>query len=152
MTIVKKYKIGLLIGLLTIGLLFVWTITLAQTNTENTTENTIPLPLQELAIELSCSDMATCEKLFDEKLDNNFDEAIALAEKHEVYTEEEKNLATTYKDKVLAELSGVNEADLQEKIIELAKEFLSKDKNLAKKFKLEEKQVSAISEIVNTVK
>ena len=148
MSIINSYKKILFVVLLVAGFVFLGTIVLAQT--ENL-ESDIPTELQSLAEDLGCTAKDECKQIFDEKLDTEFDEVINLAEKHNVYTESQLDFAQSYKDKVLGELNEVKPEELNNKILELAKEIAKKDKKFAEELGLTKEKIDASEKIITTV-
>ena len=110
-------------------------------------ETNIPENLAPLAAELNCQTKEECAKAFD----SNFEKGIELAEKYQVYSKEQSDMAQSYKQEVISKLSGLSEENFEEEIVKIAKELLKKPK-LAKSFQLDKDTVSAAETIVAEVK
>ena len=110
-------------------------------------ETNIPENLAPLAAELNCQTKEECAKAFD----SNFEKGIELAEKYQVYSKEQSDMAQSYKQEVISKLSGLSEENFEEEIVKIAKELLKKPK-LAKSFQLDKDAVSAAETIVAEVK
>ena len=110
-------------------------------------ETNIPENLAPLAAELNCQTKEECAKAFD----SNFEKGIELAEKYQVYSKEQSDMAQSYKQEVISKLSGLSEENFEEEIVKIAKELLKKPK-LAKSFQLDKDSVSAAETIVAEVK
>ena len=94
-------------------------------------QSAIPENLAPLAAELNCQTKEECAKAFD----SNFEKGIELAEKYQVYSHEQSDIAQSYKQEVLSKLSGLSEENFEEEIVKIAKELL-KNPKLAKSFSL----------------
>src|SRR3989338_3921225 len=105
-------------------------------------ENLVPL-----ANELGCQTKEECAKSFD----SNFEKGIELAEKYQVYSKEQSDIAKSYKQEVISKLSGITEDNFEEEIVKIAKELL-KNPKLAKSFQLDKNSVNASETIVAEVK
>lgn len=110
-------------------------------------ETAIPENLAPLAKEMGCQTKEECAKAFD----SNFEKGIELAEKYQVYSKEQSDIAKSYKQEVISKLSGLSEENFEEEIVKIAKELLKKPK-LAKSFQLDKDSVSAAETIVAEVK
>ena len=110
-------------------------------------ESEIPENLVPLANELGCQTKEECAKAFD----SNFEKGIELAEKYQVYSKEQSDIAKSYKQEVISKLSGITEDNFEEEIVKIAKELL-KNPKLAKSFQLDKDSVSASETIVAEVK
>ena len=110
-------------------------------------ETNIPENLAPLAAELNCQTKEECAKAFD----SNFEKGIELAEKYQVYSKEQSDMAQSYKQEVISKLSGLSEENFEEEIVKIAKELL-KEPKLAKSFQLDKDAVSAAETIVAEVK
>jgi len=110
-------------------------------------ESEIPENLVPLAEELGCQTKEECAKSFD----SNFEKGIELAEKYQVYSKEQSDIAKSYKQEVISKLSGITEDNFEEEIVKIAKELL-KNPKLAKSFQLDKDSVSASETIVAEVK
>src|SRR3989339_570889 len=110
-------------------------------------ESEIPQNLVPLANELGCQTKEECAKAFD----SNFEKGIELAEKYQVYSKEQSDIAKSYKQEVISKLSGLSEDNFEEEIVKIAKELLKKPK-LAKSFQLDKDSVNAAETIVAEVK
>jgi len=107
----------------------------------------IPENLAPLANELGCQTKEECAKAFD----SNFEKGIELAEKYQVYSKEQSDIAKSYKQEVISKLSNITEENFEEEIVKIAKELLKKP-NLAKTFQLDKDTVTAAETIVAEVK
>ena len=110
-------------------------------------ESEIPQNLVPLANELGCQTKEECAKAFD----SNFEKGIELAEKYQVYSKEQSDIAQSYKQEVISKLSNITEENFEEEIVKIAKELLKKP-NLAKTFQLDKDTVNAAETIVTEVK
>ena len=110
-------------------------------------ETEIPENLAPLAQELRCQTKEECAKVFD----SNFEKGIELAEKYQVYSKEQSDIAQSYKQEVISKLSGLSEENFEEEIVKIAKELLKKPK-LAQSFQLDKDTISAAETIVAEVK
>ena len=110
-------------------------------------ETEIPENLAPLVAELNCQTKEECAKAFD----SNFEKGIELAEKYQVYSKEQSDMAQSYKQEVISKLSGLSEENFEEEIVKIAKELLKKPK-LAKSFQLDKDAVSAAETIVAEMK
>ena len=110
-------------------------------------ESEIPENLAPLAEELGCQTKEECAKAFD----SNFEKGIELAEKYQVYSKEQSDIAQSYKQEVISKLSNITEENFEEEIVKIAKELLKKP-NLAKTFQLDKDTVTAAETIVTEVK
>jgi len=110
-------------------------------------ESEIPENLAPLANELECQTKEECAKAFD----SNFEKGIELAEKYQVYSKEQSEIAKSYKQEVISKLSGLSEENFEEEIVKIAKELL-KNPKLAKSFQLDKDSVNAAETIVAEVK
>ena len=110
-------------------------------------ESEIPQNLVPLANELGCQTKEECAKAFD----SNFEKGIELAEKYQVYSKEQSDIAKSYKQEVISKLSNITEENFEEEIVKIAKELLKKP-NLAKTFQLDKDSVNAAETIVTEVK
>ena len=59
-----------------------------------------------------------------------------MAEKYQVYSKEQSDMAQSYKQEVISKLSSLSEENFEEEIVKIAKELLKKPK-LAKSFQLD---------------
>src|SRR3989344_4793102 len=110
-------------------------------------ESEIPENLVPLANELGCQTKEECAKVFDA----NFESSVMLAEKYQVYSKEQSEIAKSYKQEVISKLSGLSEENFEEEIVKIAKELL-KNPKLAKSFQLDKDSVTAAETIVTEVK
>src|SRR3989344_4393442 len=110
-------------------------------------ESEIPENLISFAEELGCQTKEECAKAFD----SNFEKGIELAEKHNVYSKEQSDIAQSYKQEVISKLSGLSEENFEEEIVKIAKELL-KNPKLAKSFQLDKDTVTEAETIVTEVK
>ena len=127
------------------------TETTIQTTTPETISNaeTIPSNLTSLAQDLGCATKTECSEKFEE----NFEQGMILAEKHNVYNAEQKTLATVFQKEVLAKLSATtNQDNFEEELVILAREILNKKPALAKQIGFTKQQVEATETIIQTVK
>jgi hypothetical protein len=133
-----------LIGVLAAGFLMTSAV-FAQTSGE---VGGIPDALQSLAEELGCNSKVDCEAAFSADPARGID----LATKHNVYDENQLELAQTFKSQVLDELSNIDPATIHEKIIEIAERLVRDNPALAERFSVQPKKVDAARTIVNEVK
>src|SRR3989344_3167168 len=110
-------------------------------------ESEIPGNLVPLADELGCQTKEECAKAFD----SNFEKGIELAEKYQVYSKEQSEIAKSYKQEVISKLGGLSEENFEEEIVKIAKEML-KNPKLAISFQLDKDSVTAAETIVTEVK
>jgi len=110
-------------------------------------ESEIPQNLVPLANELGCQTKEECAKAFD----SNFEKGIELAEKYQVYSKEQSDIAQSYKQEVISKLSNITEENFEEEIVKIAKELLKKPK-LAKSLQIDKDTVNAAETIVTEVK
>jgi len=110
-------------------------------------ESEIPGNLVPLAEELGCQTKEECAKAFD----SNFEKGIELAEKYQVYSKEQSDIAQSYKQEVISKLNNITEENFEEEIVKIAKELL-KNPKLAKSFQLDKDSVNAAETIVAEVK
>src|SRR3989344_4412359 len=110
-------------------------------------ESEIPGNLVPLADELGCQTKEECAKAFD----SNFEKGIELAEKYQVYSKEQSDIAKSYKQEVISKLSNITQENFEEEIVKIAKELL-KNPKLAKSFQLDKDSVNASETIVAEVK
>ncbi len=120
---------------------------LAQTETTAVSVD-IPPELVPLAQDLGCQTSTECA----EKFDANIEQGIALAQKYDIYTPEQKKLASTFKTEVLERLSAVSQDNFEEEILALADKILKEKPALAKTMGVTRQAVSAAETIVDTVK
>ncbi|MEK7479463.1 MAG: hypothetical protein AAB634_02955, partial [Patescibacteria group bacterium] len=100
----------------------------------------IPANLEEMARELGCTTKIECEQVFD----HQFEKGVELAEKYNVYTDPAKRaLAETYKKEIISKLSNVDDKNLEEEILKIAKDIVAKNKTLAKKLGVTSDSVNA---------
>ena len=110
-------------------------------------ESAIPENLASLANELGCQTKEECAKAFD----SNFEKGIELAEKYQVYSKEQSDIAKSYKQVVVSKLSNITEENFEEEIVKIAKELL-KNPKLAKSFQLNKNSITAAETIVTETK
>ncbi len=111
-------------------------------------ESDIPQKLLPLAEELGCATRAACASSFTA----NFSKGLELAEKYNIYNAEQKTLAQSFKQEVLTKLTNVNEADFEQKIIEIANNLMKNKPGLAKQLGVDAKEVKAAETIVAELK
>jgi len=135
---------NLILGSVITGGLIIGGFAGAQTQGEE-----IPQNLQPLAKELGCSTKAECSTAFEQ----NFEHGLELAEKYNAYANpEQKKLAESYKKEVISKLSSIKDENVEEEIVKIAREILSKNKDLAKKLAVTNENVRAAETIVTEIK
>ncbi|NUQ57341.1 MAG: hypothetical protein HUT38_02560 [Candidatus Paceibacter sp.] len=114
---------------------------------EQTAAGDIPQELLPLAQELGCASRDECEKAFN----NNFEKGLELAEKHKVYGEEQRKIALSFKQEVIARLSAAAEENFDEMIVKIANDILKKP-TVAKTLKIDKEEVRAAETIVTEIR
>ncbi len=149
MTLTKRISLyGVIVGLVSV---LTFNVALAQTGTA--TQNTIapadiPKELVSLAQDLGCQTKVQCA----EKFNADIEQGIALAQKYDIYTPEQKKVAATFKAEVLERLRGVSQENFEQEILVLANKILKEKPALAKTMSLTKQTVNAAETIINTVK
>ena len=100
-----------------------------------------------MAAELNCQTKEECAKALIP-----IEKGIELAEKYQVYSKEQSDIAKSYKQEVISKLSGLSEENFEEEIVKIAKKLLKKPGKLAKSFQLDKDAVSAAETIVAEMK
>lgn len=126
---------------------FVLSLLLVSSVSAQETQSDIPEKLLPLAQELGCSTQADCEAAFNA----NFTKGLELAEKHDVYTAAQKQVAQSFKSEVLGKLQNVTAENFEEELIKLAESVLLKP-TVARRLNVTKTEVQAARTIITEVK
>ncbi|MFH1181041.1 MAG: hypothetical protein V1705_01360 [bacterium] len=144
-TITYRVRIGVLMSVVAVGLLAApaFFISTVQAQASDISEKLLPL-----ATELGCETKVACASSFTA----NFSKGLDLAEKYDIYNTEQKTLAKSFKQEVLANLTDVSEGDFEQKIIEIANNLVKNKPSLAKQLGVNAQGVKAAETIVAELK